>query len=169
MAISVRKAKISDASALCDAEKAWAREPGYLVSLASELESGSFERSIETLNQGAKGLYLVAVSDESGIVGHAFLHPMGLQAISHVVRLTIVIHRGFEGRGIGKILMHRVVDWARETEGVDKIELLVRASNERAISLYKRFGFEEEGRLLKRIKVSDGNYLDDISMGLLVK
>lgn len=91
---------------------------------------------------------------------------MGLLAISHIVRLTIVIHPSFDGQGIGMLLMDRFIKWAKETDGIEKIELLVRATNERAIHLYTKLGFREEGRLLKRIKISDGKYIDDISMGL---
>jgi putative acetyltransferase len=45
-----------------------------------------------------------------------------------------------------------------------KIELLVRATNGRAISLYKRFGFAEEGRFRDRVSTSDGQFVDDIAM-----
>lgn len=169
MTISIRNAETSDAPSLCDAEIAWAKEPGYLVSQPNELKVESFARRIDELNQNPKGLYIVAINDKKEFVGHALLDPMSLSAISHILRLTIVIHRGSEGQGVGKILMDRLVEWAKQTNGVEKIELLVRSTNERAISLYKQFGFKEEGRLVKRIKISDGKYLDDISMGLLVK
>ncbi len=37
--------------------------------------------------------------------------------------------------------MEKLISWANETAGVEKIELLVRATNERAIALYKRLSF----------------------------
>lgn len=169
MNISVRDAQVTDAATLCNAEKTWAEKPGYLVSQPTELETESFARRIRELSESSKGLYVVALGEDHGIVAHALLDPMGLRALSHIVRLTIVIHPSFEGKGVGKLLMERLVQWAKETEGVEKIELLVRSTNERAISLYKKFGFIEEGRLTKRIKIADGKYIDDISMGLLVK
>ncbi|MDO4483243.1 MAG: hypothetical protein Q4C54_02060 [Clostridia bacterium] len=36
--------------------------------------------------------------------------------------------------------------------------------NDRAISLYKSFGFVETGRILKANKYDDGTYSDDIFM-----
>lgn len=168
MKISIRIAETSDAPAICDAEKYWAAKPGYLVSRPYELKIETFARRIQELSQDPRGLYLVATNDKNEIIGHALLDPMGLSALSHIVRLTIVIHPGFEGKGVGVVLMDRLVQWSKETEGVEKIELLVRSSNARAISLYKKFGFKEEGRLVNRIKISDGNYLDDVSMGLML-
>lgn len=48
---------------------------------------------------------------------------------------------------------------------IKKIQLNVRASNSSAIYLYKKFGFQEEGRLKNRVKIQD-RYIDDLIMGL---
>jgi ribosomal protein S18 acetylase RimI-like enzyme len=45
-----------------------------------------------------------------------------------------------------------------------KDELLVHASNERAIRLYSKFGFLEEGRFKDRIRLPDGSFRDDLAM-----
>lgn len=63
--------------------------------------------------------------------------------------------------------MERLIAWARQSDEIEKIELNVRVSNARAIALYKKMGFHEEGRLEKRIKVG-GRYIDDILMALFV-
>lgn len=168
MTIKIRNAQPSDAPILCDAEKFWASTPGHLVSHPSELKVDSFARKIHDLNESAHGFYVVAESSEGKIMGHALLDPMGLKSISHIVRLTIVVHQGFEGQKIGQLLMEKIISWAKTTDGVEKIELLVRAENKRAIALYKKFGFIEEGRLRKRLKVNEHTYIDDLSMGLLL-
>ena len=51
---------------------------------------------------------------------------------------------------------------------MEKIELRVRASNDRALALYRRVGFVEEGRFSRRIKLGPDTYLDDVAMGLWV-
>ena len=51
---------------------------------------------------------------------------------------------------------------------VEKIELMVRATNLRAIHLYQSLGFTDEGRIRRRVKTADGTYHDDIAMGLFV-
>jgi len=54
---------------------------------------------------------------------------------------------------------------ASVSENAEKIKLNVRASNTIAISLYKKIGFQEEGRLKNRLKIKE-LYIDDIIMGL---
>ena len=52
---------------------------------------------------------------------------------------------------------------------VRKIELNVRATNFRAIGLYRSLGFEEQGRQLQRIRIDDKTFIDDLEMALFVK
>lgn len=49
---------------------------------------------------------------------------------------------------------------------LEKLNLLVLASNDRAISFYKKFGFVEEGRKIREVKIRDGHYDDNILMSL---
>ena len=164
--LRVRLARVEDAEMICAAEAGIARTPGKLVSHPHELKVESFASKIAEVRE--HGRYIVAELD--GVpVGHAVLEPMSLKRLSHVQRLTIVVHPGFERQGVGCALMKDLVDWATANPAVGKIELLVRASNEAAISLYRKFGFVEEGRLVKRLKFDDGTYLDDIAMGWFPK
>lgn len=56
-----------------------------------------------------------------------------------------------------------------DAKTIAQAELLVRATNTQAISLYKKMGFVEEGRLTNRVRVSETEFIDDITMGLWVK
>jgi RimJ/RimL family protein N-acetyltransferase len=56
------------------------------------------------------------------------------------------------------------MDWANQTPHVKKIELLVRATNQRAIRLYSKLGFLEEGRFRDRVRLPDGSFVDDLAM-----
>ena len=46
--------------------------------------------------------------------------------------------------GIGTALLTHLLDVAKE-RGLKKVHLTVRADNQRAIGLYKKFGFKGEG------------------------
>ncbi len=160
MTITIRQAKVEDAPFIVAAAKAIAEEPGYFVSLPHEINEEKVRHTIETI----EGIYLVA--EKNGhIVGQAFLELLHLQSISHVAQLTIGVHQGHQEKGIGTKLMQTLIEWAKQSSPVEKIELNVRATNTRAIALYKKMGFHEEGRLKKRIKVGD-LYIDDILMAL---
>jgi len=160
--VSIRTARPDDAAALCAAEQAIARTPGLLISRPEELYPEAFAALIKKLSDRA-GCYFVA-EENGSVVGHALLNPMELAALSHVFRLTIVVHSGHDGRGIGTALMQAVCNWATRFPKVHKVELLVRSTNERALSLYRKFGFVEEGRFRERVRLPDGSLVDEVSM-----
>ena len=58
--------------------------------------------------------------------------------VVHIINISIA--PDFQGKGYGTILMNYLLEDAR-SRGVEFAYLEVRPSNERAISLYRRFGF----------------------------
>lgn len=163
MTVTIRQARVSDAARIFEAAREIAHEPGLFVSQPLELSEQKIKYTIETI----QGIYLVA--EKKGLIlGHAFLERLHLQSIRHVAQLTIAVHKGYQDQGIGTLILEKLIEWAKQSSDVEKIELNVRASNARAIALYKKMGFLEEGRLKKRIKVAD-QYIDDILMALHLK
>lgn len=159
--LRIRPAEVADAEDIAGGEAATALTPGLLVGRPGEISLDAYRAKISNL--ATPGFYLVA--EEWGrVVGHAFLDPMAMAATSHVFRLNVVVYPDFVGRGIGTALVRELMDRAAGDARVGKVELLVRAGNERAIRLYRRCGFTEEGRLRRRIRLPDGSYLDDIAM-----
>jgi len=164
---AIRQARGEDAPLLAEAERAIARIPGKLASAPTEIDDAAMRRQIVELDDRVHGIYLVA--ERAGmVVGHAFLEALSLAATSHVVRLTIAVHEGHQGQGVGRALMSELLHWARLNPRVEKVELQVRSSNEHAITLYRSFGFVEEGRKTRRLKVDPNEYLDDVYMALWV-
>jgi len=80
-----------------------------------------------------QGCKLVALA-QGEIIGIAGLH---LQQPSlrrnHVRGLAIGIAPQGQGRGIGRMLMTRLLEWADHWSGVLRVELLVHADNDRAV------------------------------------
>lgn len=167
MNIVIRDALVEDAGHLCKAEQFYAKTPGQLASLPEELKEKSFEDTISKLSRIKNGKYIVATLD-GAIGGHAFLEPLPLKVTHHVVQLTIVTHYGWQDKGVGKTMLTALIEWARKNPLVERIELRVRSTNLRAIELYKKVGFKEEGRFVRRIKTNNG-YIDDVSMALFVR
>lgn len=157
----VRVALLEDATAIAAAEAETAAIPGMLVGRPGEIPLGAYRAKIAALEE--KGRYIVA-EDEGALVGHAFLDPMEMLANAHVFRLSIVVHPGRRGRGIGRALLHDLLAWASTDTRVRKVELLVRATNQPAIRLYRAVGFVEEGLFKRRVRRLDGTYIDDIAM-----
>jgi putative acetyltransferase len=160
--VTIRSAVSTDAHALWDAERRTALTPGLLAARPGEIPVEAFTAKIEAL--ASRGRYVVADLDGEP-VGHAFLEPLGtLAAISHVFQLTIVVHPGHVGHGIGTSLLEGLLGWAQRDPRVKRVELRVRVTNERAIALYRKFGFIEDGRFQNRIALQDGTFTDDLSM-----
>jgi RimJ/RimL family protein N-acetyltransferase len=57
-----------------------------------------------------------------------------------------------------------MIDWAEANPLLEKISLAANADNENAIRLYRKFGFVEEGRRPKELKLGPNCYADDILM-----
>ena len=52
----------------------------------------------------------------------------------------------------------------REAQSKTPIFFALRATNKRAIRLYSKFGFFEEGRFKDRVRLIDGSFVDDLAM-----
>ena len=89
----------------------------------------------------------------------------GRTRIAHYGWVAISIKRAYWHLGIGSIAMQAMVAFAKKTNFLRTLSLEVREGNERAIALYKRFGFVEIGRHKGKINVR-GTYFDEILMDL---
>jgi putative acetyltransferase len=109
---------------------------------------------------------LVAIAQER-VVGSAGLYTAGpsLRRM-HVRMLGIGVAAQWQGRGVGRMLISRLLDWADNWAGVLRTELTVHADNDRAIGLYRAMGFVEEGRHLG-YALKDGRYVDALFMARL--
>ena len=70
------------------------------------------------------------------------------------------------GRGYGREAVAMALRYAFHELGLHRLSLDVIADNEPAISLYRKLGFQEEGRLRERV-LRDGQASDLLYMGLL--
>ena len=107
------------------------------------------------------GAEIVAVAD-GRVVGHLGVSRETHPVARHVASLGMAVAKRWRGRGVGSALMSEVVRWGRWA-GVEKLSLSVYPHNDAALSLYRKFGFEEEGVLRGHSKKSYG-YEDEVVM-----
>jgi ribosomal-protein-alanine N-acetyltransferase len=87
-------------------------------------------------------LELLVLEDErEGVIGYGVLWCI----LDQGELANVAVTPRLRGRGLGTHLLARVLDLARE-RGVHTIFLEVRASNQQALDLYRRFGFSDVGR-----------------------
>ena len=65
---------------------------------------------------------------------------------SHVGLLSLFVHDALQSRGIGSLLLTAILATADLLLRLNRVELLVFCDNDHAIYLYKKFGFDIEGR-----------------------
>ncbi|TCP55378.1 ribosomal protein S18 acetylase RimI-like enzyme [Tumebacillus sp. BK434] len=128
----------------------------------SAVSDNSWTSPEEFLKRCPPGSQIVAELD--GVVcGYVqSRNPTGLPSNDHVTELSIAVHPGYHGQGIGRRLLQAIEEQARAA-GKRKVALRVLASNPGAIEFYKRCGYVEQGRLVQEFFLG-GRYVDDLLM-----
>lgn len=133
-----------------------------------ELSEENERELIKNYNEARDKILIVARHDDK-IVGYLVFRTSELQRYNHQGELRMSVDKDYWGRGIGSSLVKFLIDWG-ENNGLKRIELLVDEHNDRAINLYRKFGFREEGRLKKRRKlVDEDEYEDEIIMSYIYR
>ncbi|MGB2816812.1 MAG: GNAT family N-acetyltransferase [Burkholderiaceae bacterium] len=108
---------------------------------------------------------LVALAGEE-VVGHAGLHGNENPRRAHAWFLGMSVRDDWHNRRVGTRLMESLIDLADNWLGALRIELTVYVSNEHALKLYRKFGFEVEGTH-RAYSLRDGQYTDTYAMARL--
>lgn len=127
------------------------------------IDEFGFKQLIKEDTETVNNLFLVCETGER-IVGFSRCEGNLLKKMSHKVEFGICVLKDFWGYGIGTNLLKETIGWA-DSNQIKKITLNVLETNEKAIMLYKKYGFEEEGVLKKDKLLSDGNYYNTVIMG----
>ena len=139
-----------------------AREKRYLAQIEA-LPLEQIQRFVRE-SVASDAVQFVAL-DQGHVVGWADIFPRWAHAVTHCGSLGMGVLPTHRGQGIGKRLLQACIGKAW-SKGITRIELEVRADNERAIRLYERMGFEHEA-LKRRAMRFDGVYFDAVQMSLV--
>jgi len=123
------------------------------------------EDYITNMDENTHQFVAVANNDECReiIVGCIGLHVFPNPRKRHSAGIGIMVHKGFQGMGIGTKLMEAALDIADNWLMLKRIELTVFVDNEKAIALYKKFGFVIEGTM-RSAAIRYGEYVDEYMM-----
>lgn len=120
---------------------------------------------IERANEEKNGLMLGAFIGEE-IIGLCNARPVAPNdRYCHRAEMGIMVAKKHWGKGADGAMMRALIDAMLKTD-VEMIGLDVVSTNERAIALYQKFGFERYGLLERGMKYRDGSYGDLILMKL---
>jgi len=122
----------------------WFREPRNTIALVGELP-------------GKRG--------SGAVAGMVILRRLSGRQ-THVAGAFIAVDPRYHGKGVGTELMEAALDLAERYWRPLRVELGVYPDNVAALRLYRRFGFQEEGRRV-HFAIRDGTYVDELSMARL--
>ncbi|MGA4721500.1 GNAT family N-acetyltransferase [Fictibacillus nanhaiensis] len=166
--VNIRKVTTDDAQNMIDFYNVVGGESDFLSFGANEFKRDLLEYKdyITTTSKELNSIMLIAEID-SKIIGIATINSSQKERTKHVGTLGIVVSETYTGLGLGKVLMNELLEWARLNGITKKISLVTNENNAKAIELYKKLGFEEEG-LLKLDNYIKGTYQNTVVMGLLL-
>lgn len=108
---------------------------------------------------GAGYPVLVIVDEADAALGYATYGPWRPHdGYRHSVEHSVYVAEGQQGRGLGKALMHALIEHAR-AEGRHAMVAGIDAGNSGSIALHERLGFARVG-LLPQVGVKFGRWLD---------
>ena len=129
------------------------------------------EREAEMLRTAAnasKSLMLGAFLEGRMTAVGSFMPISNADRARHRAELGMLVLRAHWRRGVGEALLRALIAAARDTS-LEQLELEVVSTNEGAIRLYTRFGFERMGLLPRAFKYREGGYADLLLMRLALR
>lgn len=169
--VEIRKAVASDAEQILQYCRVVGAESNNLT-FGAEGVSITIEKEreyLESILRSDKQLYLVAI-DINEIVGTAVFSSFVKARFAHRAEISISVKKSMWGHHIGTRFMECIIDFAKNVAKTEIISLEVRSDNERAIALYKKFGFRKIGTFDGFMKIG-GIYVscDIMALSLIKK
>lgn len=163
--IVLRNAEEDDAASLIKFMKITTGETPFLIREPDEfsLTIEQEKNFIKEQKDNPRALMLIATVDEKHI-GNCSLNGIGqYRRYAHRCEVAIALYQKYCGTGIGKLMLERILTIAKKA-GYEQAELEVIATNEYAINLYCKLGFEEYGKFPNNMRYSDATYADALWM-----
>ncbi|MCX6118228.1 MAG: GNAT family N-acetyltransferase [Proteobacteria bacterium] len=109
----------------------------------------------------------VAFDDETPIGMAGLVRQEGPKMRHKAFLWGMFIEPSHRGRGIGSMLVEKIIDAAKESGAIIQVHLTVVSNNIEAIRLYEKFGFQIWGTEPRALKSLNG-YSDEIHMVLKI-
>lgn len=140
--------------------------------VSPESFGSSYEESVlltmaevkQRMNNTEEDYILGAFNEERHIVGMAgFVRERRIKLQHKAMIWGVYVTPAYQGKGIAGQLMREILERGRALEGLDQINLCVVTTNEAAVALYTKLGFQMYGTERNALKVN-GKSLDELHM-----
>jgi ribosomal protein S18 acetylase RimI-like enzyme len=168
--IRVEEARALDALPTLALHREVIEEGRHFVTLPEEFTETLEEREqhIEVARADPTSTFLVARLEDVRVAGFLTVRGCRPARLRHVGRMEMMVDARFRRQGVGRALLGQAIDWAAATGAIRKLSLAVFADNAAAITLYRSFGFVDEGRRIGEYREADGRLRGDLMMARFV-
>ncbi|EGT0696925.1 GNAT family N-acetyltransferase [Clostridium perfringens] len=157
MSLRIRDIKIEDYKEISKIRKM----PGVMENILSNKDEEEELIKEKIINRG-KNQYWYVAEENGKVIGLGILINHGNLRKKHVGVITLMVNSDYQNKGVGNLLMDKLINLS-ESLNIIRLELCVFRDNYKAINLYKKFGFKEEGIKVKSA-LKNGEYIDEIMM-----
>ncbi|MDM0963698.1 GNAT family N-acetyltransferase [Clostridium perfringens] len=157
MSLRIRDIKIEDYKEISKIRKM----PGVMENILSNKDEEEELIKEKIINRG-KNQYWYVAEENGKVIGLGILINHGNLRKKHVGVITLMVNSDYQNKGVGNLLMDKLINLS-ESINIIRLELCVFRDNYKAINLYKKFGFKEEGIKVKSA-LKNGEYIDEIMM-----
>jgi len=158
--VAVRPARPKDARSYLDMWRAVVAERRFVRTETVRGSVRTYRRQFRHPVTDSHARFVAVAGDR--VVGVLIIERIAHPVNRHVATLGMAVDKAWRRRGVGVALMAAGMRWARSA-GIEKVTLEVYPTNEAAVALYRKFGFTEEGRLMRQSLKSYG-YEDELIM-----
>lgn len=167
--VVIREAIPDDAEEILAMSKIIGQETEFLVmdekGMGLDVEDLAYQ--LAALYDSPNNILLVAVLD-AAIIATASVRADSSRRIGHIGEVGISVLQEYWGIGLGTMMLEELIHWAEAGGVIRRLELTVQCRNERAVSLYKKFGFATEGTLARGARSDGGEFLDVYLMSRMI-
>lgn len=146
--ILIRYIKVGDTQILLDYFNTLSKEKTFIRFQGEEITLSEEEKYVKSILDGLSKNKIVKllVFNKEKLIGVADVKAED-RISSHVGVFGITVAKEFRDKGIGKILMKIVLNEAKKIKKLKIITLGIFFENKTAMKMYKKFGFNEYGKL----------------------
>lgn len=157
MSLRIRDIKIEDYKEISKIRKM----PGVMENILSNKDEEEELIKEKIINRG-KNQYWYVAEENGKVIGLGILMNHCNLRRKHVGVITLMVNSDYQNKGVGSLLMDKLINLSKSLN-IIRLELCVFRDNYKAINLYKKFGFKEEGIKVKSA-LKNGEYADEIMM-----
>lgn len=163
MAINIRAVKVDDYIDISKIRKM----DGVKDNILSTSDEPAEKMKNKIMSITSNDFWFVA-EDNCKVIGVSILNRHSNPRKKHVASITIMVDSNYHSKGIGTLLMKELINLSDNIIKLKRLELQVFADNKKAIKLYKKFGFVEEG-VQKYSAIKNDIYTDELMMARIQK